>query len=218
MVGADEQGIEVDIEQVAVDELETFVSLRVRKVPLFQMAGVGVSEAIDADDLVPDGEQPVGEVRADEASDAKSARNAAAAQGGLKESAPRALAKRSEAQVSFAFERQLAPVAPEAEPLELTLEPDGNVELYASELSGGLHLWLPVPSGTPEGSLIEVRVAAPEGRREIRERFRLQASQTQLVLSLPPGWITPGTHSIELRVTGATGEDAPRYRSTLAVR
>ena len=154
----------------------------------------------------------------DEASAAKNARNAAAAQRGLKESAPRALAKRSEAQVSFAFERQLAPVAPEAEPLELTLEPDGRVELYASELSGGLHLWLPVPSGTPEGSLIEVRVAAPHGRREIRERFRLQANQTQLMLSLPPGWITPGTHSIELRVTNAAGKDAPRYRSSLAVR
>ncbi len=155
---------------------------------------------------------------ADEASDAKSARNAAAAERALKEPAPRALAKRSDAQVFFAFERHLEQVAPKAEPLELTLEPDGRVELYASELGGGLHLRLPVPSGTPEGSLIEVRVAAPEGRREIRERFRLQANQTQLMLSLPPGWIAKGTHSVELRVTDAAGKDAPRYRSTLAVR
>ncbi len=50
------------------------------------------------------------------------------------------------------------------------------------------------------------------------ERFQLQANQTQLMLSLPPGWITPGAHSIELRVTDAAGDDAPRYRSTLAVR
>ncbi len=132
--------------------------------------------------------------------------------------ASRALARRSDAQAFFAFERDLARVAPEAEPLELTLEPNGRVELYASELGGALRLRLPVPSGTPEGSLIEVRIAGPEGRRELRQRFRLQANQTQLVLSLAPGWITPGTHSIELRVTDARGEDAPRYRSTLAVR
>ncbi len=155
---------------------------------------------------------------ADEASDAKTARNAAAAHRALKEPAPRALARRSDAQASFAFERDLARVAPEAKPLELTLEPDGRVELYASELRGGLRLRLPVPSGTPEGSLIEVRVAAPQGRREIRERFQLQANQTQLELNLPPGWIAKGTHSIELRVTNAAGKDAPRYRSTLAVR
>ena len=61
-------------------------------------------------------------------------------------------------------------------------------------------------------------MAAPVGRREIRERFRLQANQTQLMLSLPPGWIAKGTHSVELRVTDAAGKDAPRYRSTLAVR
>ena len=85
-------------------------------------------------------------------------------------------------------------------------------------VAGGLRLRLPVPSGTPEGSLIEVRVAAPEDRREIRERFRLQANQTQLELSLAPGWITQGTHSIELRVTDAAGEDAPRYRTTLTLR
>ncbi len=64
---------------------------------------------------------------ADEASDAKSARNAAAAQRALKEPAPRALARRSDAQAFFAFERDLAQVAREGEPLELTLEPDGRV-------------------------------------------------------------------------------------------
>ncbi len=168
--------------------------------------------------LAPAGEATRPTLSADEATHAKSARKVAAAQRALKEPAPRALAKRSDAQVFFAFERDLARVAPEAEPLELTLEPNGRVELYASEQGGALRLRLPVPSGTPEGSLIEVRIAGPEGRRELRQRFRLQANQTQLMLSLAPGWITPGTHSIELRVTDATGEDAPRYRVSLAVR
>ena len=58
---------------------------------------------------------------------------------------------------------------------------------------------------------------APEGRRELRERFQLRANQTHIELDLPAGWVSTGTHSVELRLL-ATEQLEPSFESAFRVR
>jgi hypothetical protein len=118
--------------------------------------------------------------------------------GGRIEPAPLRMAKQKRAD-AVAAQPGLASFGA-AETAVLTLEQDGLAELYGADVRGGLRLRLPVPSAAQEGTRVEVRVLAPEGRRELRERFQLRANQTYVELDLPAGWVSAGLHSVELRL------------------
>lgn len=151
-----------------------------------------------------------------EAAAADVGRMNAPAQGGRMALAPPALAKRRE-MLGGAAESSWAAFSSIKMPV-ITLERGKRAELHAAEVRLGLRIRLPLPSDLGLGSRIEVRVAGPEGRSEIRERSTLGAGQTHLELRLPPGWVSAGTHQVELRVIGAPSEATPRFASSFAVR
>jgi hypothetical protein len=99
----------------------------------------------------------------------------------------------------------------------LTLEQDGLAELYGADVREGLRLRLPVSSLAREGTRVEVRVLAPEGRRELRERFQLGANQTHVELDLPAGWVSTGVHSVELRLLDTERQAEPSFESAFRV-
>jgi hypothetical protein len=82
----------------------------------------------------------------------------------------------------------------------ISLEANRLVEIPGAQGRAGVRLQVPVPGTAGPGCWVEVRVVAPGDRREIRERFRLRADQTQVELRLPSGWASEGTHRVELRL------------------
>ena len=96
------------------------------------------------------------------------------------------------------------------------LQADRPIELAASAIRGGLRLQIPLPAELAEagGGEVRLRVSDASGRRELRERLVVDPGATEVVMSLPAGWLTPGLYRVELAPpTAATGADpGPTYR------
>jgi len=55
-------------------------------------------------------------------------------------------------------------------------------------------------AAAPRAGEIEVRLVAPGGARELRERHRSERSAT---IDVPPGWLVPGRYQVALQRLGA---------------
>jgi hypothetical protein len=94
------------------------------------------------------------------------------------------------------------------------LKPEGfPAATVASEsIVAGLVLRVPVQTGTPEGTALEVRVVDSDRRREIRQR--LTSGKTPYCdVRMPAAWLSPGSYQVELRVANrSAGEFSFRVR------
>jgi hypothetical protein len=59
---------------------------------------------------------------------------------------------------------------------------------------------VPLPGDLVPSDIVEIRVASPDGRREIRERFPVEPGVKSLEMKLPADWLTPGIYYVERRV------------------
>jgi len=141
-------------------------------------------------------------------------------------SAPAAEAPRSlEDETAFAqpaLERSFAPAEPlpqERERRDLAASAsslaEADVGVGALRLEAGgtlavgplppdelLRLCLALPPGGRAG-WAQLRVVAPEGERELRERLALASQARELVVGLPHAWLRPGRYGLELALPGA---------------
>ena len=101
----------------------------------------------------------------------------------------RTLAQRS-LQATMAFAPTRADLA------DLSLDPDTRRHAPPEVLATGLLLHIPLARPAPEPRLVEVRIFAPDGERELVERHHLVANRASLDSRLPAAWLTPGEYRV----------------------
>jgi hypothetical protein len=64
-------------------------------------------------------------------------------------------------------------------------------------------LSVPLPEDLAPGDVVEIRVASPDGAREIRQRLEVGSGETRVEIRLPRSWLGSGTCRVERRIRGA---------------
>jgi Putative zinc-finger len=92
------------------------------------------------------------------------------------------------------------------EPSAPDQESGGTVELLTSRraprVSAALPLRLRVPVPPGADAEVELRLIAPGGRRELRERRPVAPRAEWIELDVPAGWLVPGRNAVEVRAVG----------------
>lgn len=102
----------------------------------------------------------------------------------------------------------------------IRLQPDHTVEVPASEIGGGLRLWVPLSANRLEPGVreVRVRVSDPSGRRELSERLAAEPGAAEVEVTVPAGWLAPGLYRVELRPAAGAAGDAVVATYALRVR
>jgi hypothetical protein len=90
----------------------------------------------------------------------------------------------------------------EAAPRVLALDPDRPARIATSEAAAGLRLRIDLPRAAELG-FVEIRVFDAARYRELAERLAPDAGSPALELTVPPGWLAPGSYRIEARPAGS---------------